>query len=148
MKNLFNPFSKFSISGIIFFFAIILLSPSCPDKTPEYYYEQGKHYEAEGDYIRAIQYMTKAIEKNPQFVDAYMKRAWLNFSQDSFSLAIADYTKIIELRPKINNAEIYYLRGMTFYRSLQDTMACKDIKLSCEQNLNKGCDAVRKFCKK
>ena len=141
-------FHHFSVFSIIFFFAVIPFAPSCSQKTSGYYFEQGKHYEAEGDYIHAIQCLTKAIEKNPQFIDAYLKRAWLHFSQDSFASAISDYSKIIELKPTTNNSEIYYLRGISYYRFLKDSLACKDFNTSCELNLNKGCDAIRKFCKK
>lgn len=129
----------------IFLFFLFI---SCTNKTSEYYFGQGKHYEAEGDYIQAIRNLTKAIEKNPQYIEAYQKRAHLNFSQDSFALAISDYTKIISLQPTKNNSEMIYSRGLSYYRSLQDSLACIDFNTACENlGLIKSCDAKRKFCK-
>lgn len=44
-------------------FLLIILAPSCPNKTPEYYFGYAQHYSSEGDYVQAVRFFTKAIEK-------------------------------------------------------------------------------------
>ena len=127
---------------------ILLFGCASQKKTPEYYFGLAKHHKAEGDLIVAGRFLTKAIEKNPSYIDAYMERAGIWLSQDSFERAIQDYTKIIELRPARNNADIYYTRGNAYYSSLQDTLACRDFRRACDLNYTRACDAIRKYCKK
>ena len=135
-------------TALIVVLSFFLMAPICNNKTPEYYYGYGKHYEAEGDHVQAFRYYSKAIQKNPSYIDAYLARASVCFLQDSFSLAIADYSKAITLRPERNNSDILYLRGNVYYGSLRDTLACADFRKSCDLGYNRACDAHRKYCKK
>lgn len=135
------------IAAFMVAFAFFLMAPTCK-KTPEYYYSYGKHYESDGDYVQAFRYYSKAIEKNSSYIDAYLARASVCFLQDSFLMAIGDYTKVIDLRPERNNSDIYYLRGNVYWGSLRDTLACNDFRKSCDLGYNRACDAWRKHCKK
>ncbi|MDH3898901.1 MAG: tetratricopeptide repeat protein, partial [Deltaproteobacteria bacterium] len=47
-----------------------------------------------------IKYFTKAVELNPNLVEAYEKRAIHYYFQRRYDNAIRDYTKIIELQPE------------------------------------------------
>jgi tetratricopeptide (TPR) repeat protein len=58
---------------------------------------------------RKIHYFTKALELNPNLVDAYEKRAIHYYFQQRFDKAIHDYTKVIELQP--DGAKAYRMRG-------------------------------------
>lgn len=58
---------------------------------------------------RKIHYFTKALELNPNLVEAYEKRAIHYYFQQRFDNAIHDYTKVIELKP--GAAEAYRRRG-------------------------------------
>ncbi|MEE9121358.1 MAG: tetratricopeptide repeat protein [Syntrophobacteria bacterium] len=58
---------------------------------------------------RKIHYFTKALELNPNLVEAYEKRAIHYYFQQRFDNAIHDYTKVIELKP--GAAEAYRMRG-------------------------------------
>lgn len=127
---------------------ILLFSCSAQKKTPEYYFGMGKHHLAEGDLIASTKALSKAIEKNPAYIDAYMARASVWILQDSFSRAIEDYTKVIDLQPTRNNADLYYTRGNAYYSSLEDTLACRDFRRACDLNYTRACDASRKYCKK
>lgn len=112
-------------------------------------YELGKHFSAEGNYIEAQKYFTRAIKQDTVYINAYLGRASVAFIQDSFALAIHDYTKLIHLQPFKNNAELIYTRGAVYYQSLQDSLACKDFYNACENyGFTKACTAYRKICKK
>jgi tetratricopeptide (TPR) repeat protein len=58
---------------------------------------------------RKIHYFTKALELNPNLVEAYEKRAIHYYFQQRFDNTIHDYTKVIELKP--GAAEAYRMRG-------------------------------------
>ena len=59
----------------------------------------GLAYRAEGDYDRAVEAFTQAIELNPNYAIAYNNRGEVYRDKGNFDLAIADYTKAIELKP-------------------------------------------------
>ena len=56
-----------------------------------------------------IKYFTKAVELNPNLVEAYEKRAIHYYFQRRYDSAIQDYIKIIELKP--DGAEAYLMLG-------------------------------------
>jgi tetratricopeptide (TPR) repeat protein len=56
-----------------------------------------------------IKYFTKAVELNPNLVEAYEKRAIHYYFQRRYNKAIRDYTKIIELKPE--GPEAYLMLG-------------------------------------
>lgn len=57
---------------------------------------------------------TKAIEKNPQFLDAYINRGLVNNELQDFESSIKDYDKAIEIDSKC--ALAYNNRGYTKYK--------------------------------
>lgn len=75
------------------------------------YFEQGVNSSLA---YKKIQYFTQAIQLNPDFADAYEKRALHYYFQRKFDKAIQDYTRIIELQPLNINA--YLMRGISYYR--------------------------------
>ena len=88
----------------------------------EDYYNRGTVYAFRGDFERAIADYDKAIELNPNFVDAYYNRGLIYEKRglgnilrgrDYFERAIADYDKAIELNP--NFAKAYNNRGIAYY---------------------------------
>jgi tetratricopeptide (TPR) repeat protein len=54
----------------------------------------------EVDRVKEIEYYTKAIELNPNMVDAFIYRGLSNMHQDHPDEAIEDYTEAIRLEPK------------------------------------------------
>lgn len=58
---------------------------------------------------RKIGYFTKAVELNPNLVEAYEKRAIHYYFQRRYDNAIHDYTKVIELKPE--GPEAYLMLG-------------------------------------
>ena len=62
------------------------------------------------DFEGAILEFTKAIEINPQFINAYLYRGGAKGELNDYRGAIADFTKAIVINPKSDDA--YYLRGL------------------------------------
>ena len=63
---------------------------------------------------KKIEYFTRAIDMNPNLVEAYERRAVHYYFQRKFDKAVQDYTRVIELKPKSVNA--YLMRGISYYR--------------------------------
>jgi tetratricopeptide (TPR) repeat protein len=63
---------------------------------------------------KKIEYFTKAIQLDPNLVEAYEKRAIHYYFQRRFHNAIQDYTRVIELEPYRPNA--YFMRGLTYLK--------------------------------
>ena len=77
------------------------------------YYNSGKTYGALGEYQKAIEEYTKAVELNPQYVDrAYYNRGWAYFNLEEYQKAIEEYTKVVELIPYYTDA--YHGRGRAY----------------------------------
>ena len=70
-------------------------------------------YQEKGDYDKAIQHYSKALELNPQMAEAYNNRGIAYSDKGDYPHAIEDFNKAIELKP--DYAEAYNNRG-TAYR--------------------------------
>jgi len=63
-------------------------------------YQRALEKDANNDYEGAIIDLTKAIEIDKEFIDAYRNRASIKCSIGNYEGAINDYTKIIEINPE------------------------------------------------
>ena len=63
-----------------------------------------------GNYKEAIQMYTEAIEKDPQYKDAYNNRGVAHFREGRYQQAINDYDQSLQIDP--DYTEAYYNRGM------------------------------------
>jgi tetratricopeptide (TPR) repeat protein len=72
-------------------------------KSKEYYDIALQYYQA-NDYLKAIEFSTKAIELNQNFSKSYLLRANAYYSLKRFHEAIKDCLKVIELDPKAYSA--------------------------------------------
>jgi tetratricopeptide (TPR) repeat protein len=92
-----------------------------------------EHY-GKGDFVKAIDDCTKAIEINPQSAWAYYNRgnAWL--AQGDTDRAIEDYFKAIRLDS--NYAIAYNSRGVAFYSKGKYEQSVKDFLKALEINPN------------
>jgi len=77
------------------------------------YYNSGNAYYKRGDYDRAIEDYSKAIELDPKYAAAYNARGLAYVNKGDYDRAIEDYNKAVELEPKYANA--YYNRGWAYY---------------------------------
>ena len=79
----------------------------------------GSSYYQEGNYDRALEEFSRAIELNPQFALAFNNRGAVLVDLGDYKLALADYNMAIELDPQYVYA--YYLRGLS-YEELNETL--------------------------
>jgi len=129
-------------------YLLLLAVVSTCNPTAEECYKLGKHFADIRDFEQAEKHLTKTIEKDSMYLDAYKGRASVYMVQDSFAKAIADYNKIIEMQPLHNPGEWRYLRGTAYYLSLNDSAACADFYNACENfGHTTSCNAYRKICK-
>lgn len=82
------------------------------------YYNEGLDFYSRGEYGKAIQSFKTAVEKDPDFVDAYYNLGSLYEFLKSNQSAIAAYSKIYQLDPNDKEtvyklAELYYKAGNT-----------------------------------
>lgn len=64
----------------------------------------GIEYTIKGDFKNAIDSLTKSIELDPKFADAYNRRGVAYSGNKDSVLAIDDFTKALELNPKFDLA--------------------------------------------
>ena len=94
--------------------------------------ERGYVLGRSGNHADAVGAFSKAIELNPQFVEAYSSRGVTYGYLSNHQQAIADFNKVIELNPQI--AYAYANRGVT-YKMLGDyQLAIKDYSKAIELN--------------
>ena len=89
-------------------------------------------YAEKGDYDRAIEGYTEAIQLNPDYVYAYYNRGSVYREKEDYDRAIEDFTTAINLKPDL--VEAYYNRGNAYYerrefaRSIEDYSKTIDMK--------------------
>ncbi len=109
--------------------------------TYEEYFELGVDSYENDEIDNAITNLSKAIELNPDYVDAYYFRGLVYITEEDYDKAIADYTKAIELDPN-NNSEIakatgasaYFLRAGAYYENYDYDAAIADFDKAIEMN--------------
>ena len=89
--------------ALLLFVAILALY-----RDPSTYNQRGLARARKGDQTGAIANLTRAIELNPNFAEAYLNRGFVRREGD-LAGAIADYTRAIELDP--NDATAYCNQG-------------------------------------
>jgi tetratricopeptide (TPR) repeat protein len=90
---------------------IIMITSSCIT-TATTYLNKGNKYFDEENWTQAIVEYNKAIEMDPEMVEAYNNRGSAYIELGEFEKAIADYTKSIEIDP--TNIILYYDRSMAY----------------------------------
>jgi tetratricopeptide (TPR) repeat protein len=92
-----------------------------------YLYNQG--LESSLAYKR-VDFFTQALKLNPNFVEAYEKRALHYYYQWKYDKAIRDYTKVIEFKPQ--SGEAYRMRGICYLKNGQLDAATADLSRAIE----------------
>ena len=77
---------------------------------------------------------TKAIELNPDYVEAYLYRGRAYLDRGELEKAIADFTKMLVLRPKL--AENFYIRGEAYLRAKKWEEAKRDLTAAILQEVD------------
>ena len=95
MNYTYNTFFKlFTFTTII-----LLFLPSCArsEKDSELFFIQGNVAYKKGDYEKAIEYFSEAIDKTPTFADAYNNRGSAKLANEDLPGAITDFEKAVSL---------------------------------------------------
>src|SRR5262245_46621637 len=88
--------------------------PKTADDQAASYVDLGNKFARSGDPIRAISAYNVAIDFSETYAPAYFRRGAANAERGNLAAAEADYTKALELRPRV--AEVFaaraFVRGM------------------------------------
>ncbi len=95
-------------------------------------FNSGSDYQVVGAYDRAIEDLNKAIELNPNYVQAYFNRGSAYRGKGAYDRAIADYSKAIEHNP--DYALAYFNRGSTYQDKGAYDRAIADYSKAIELN--------------
>ena len=105
----------------------------------------GLAYQLMGNYDEAISNFNMALERDPNYVDAYFQRGYIYEQLKNNEQAIADYSKAIELNPNYDMA--YNNRGWSYYNLKQYDKALEDFNKALELNPNNEyAKANRELC--
>ncbi|MGC8940987.1 MAG: tetratricopeptide repeat protein, partial [Candidatus Nanoarchaeia archaeon] len=99
---------------------------------------RGVAYADKGELDKAIQDFNKALELDPNFVEAYNNRGIAYAYKGEFDKAMQDWNKALELDPKYANA--YYNRGIAYANKGEFNKAMQDLNKAREliQTIFKG----------
>lgn len=84
------------------------------EKSPQDFYVRAVAKSLNKDYQGAVEDYTQAIELNPQFVEAYLKRAATRYKLGDDRGTLKDCTQALQINP--NLALAYYYQGRARYR--------------------------------
>jgi tetratricopeptide (TPR) repeat protein len=148
MKRTANKIIVFAGSIITF---LLTLAPSCPSKSPEGYFYDGKTYSNKKEYLKAYRCFTRAIKINPSYSQAYWERATTGIKIDSIENSIDDFTMFISISKNVDSlSTAYFKRAEIEFKAGYKSDACDDWNTSCELNgssSNKSCTEYRLKCK-
>ena len=92
----------------------------------------GKYYYDKGDYDRAVEFISRAIEADPSEPRAYMARALAYSGMRQLDLALADMDRAISMKPDSEYA--CYLRGTIYAGKGQLDLAIEDFDRAVRLN--------------
>jgi len=122
---MFSKLRKSFGKSILILAAICLIACNVYAQGAQELYDKAKDYLNKGMYDQAIGELTKAIQIDPNFAEAYCLRGNLYRNKSDLASAIPDYSKSIELDP--NNGEVYYYRAICYYFTKEYDKAWDDV---------------------
>ena len=90
-----------------------------------------------GKFDETIEFSTKALDADPDLVNAYINRSWAYSEKGEYQMAIEDSNKALQLSPE--NALALNNRGLAFHRQYQIEKASEDYKKACDLGFEIGC---------
>lgn len=128
---------------------IILIIPLIAfAQTAKEYYDKGAYKIRNWDFVGAIQDFNKAIELDPNYLEAYFNRGNAKGYLKDFRGAIQDFNKALEFKSEYS-FDIYAARGSTwldlgeYKKGLQDCN--KSIELEADNPRARACRAIAKI---
>ena len=96
--------------------------------------KQGLQKSNMGNHDEALTLYSKALETDPELLDAYVKRAYVNSILKNYDATIEDYNKILSIKPDL--VIVYVSRGSAFSKLKQYDKAIADFDhaLSLDKN--------------
>ena len=119
---------------IVFF--IYFLSLNAYSETAREYFKFAKFsYDAQ-NYGKALDFINKAIEVDPTYVNGFLLRAEIHFRLGEFGEVIRDITRAFNLDENANKtlADFHLLRGRAYYNMKDIHGAINDIHYSLSLN--------------
>lgn len=95
-------------------------------------FNEGNDYFDVGSYGQAIAKYDEAIERKPDFPEAYYNRGLAHAARDDYDLAIADWNQVLLLRPGVVRA--YFSRGSAYYMQGEIDKAIADFDQAIERS--------------
>ena len=150
---------------IICIFLVLTFVYSCSEKNVSaHYWLEKAETSIDTDPKKAIEYLNKAIQLQPNYVEAYFIRARVYEILGQHQRAIEDFNEAIRLKP--NYVEAYKSRGVVYNFLLQyqraiedfnkaislkpdnaDTYKCRGYVYFEQGNEKLGCSDAQKACK-
>lgn len=154
---------KFSESDINKAADLMLNQYNGKDNPPEFYFIFGNEYFKKGQYQLALKEYDKAINRDPNYAEAFSNRGLVYAELNQCQRAIEDYNKAISIKKDL--AEVYYNRGRCYSRlqqynqSIDDCNKAKQLRpnyahaFSClgityigQNKIEIGCNNLQKAC--
>jgi tetratricopeptide (TPR) repeat protein len=103
------------------------------------YYIRGMMFMSKKEFIRAIKDFDEAINNEPNFVYALIKRVQLNLKVENYDQAIKDCEKLIQIKPnddqgKLSLSNAYLQRGISFDKKKDYNNAIPDYEKALKYN--------------
>ncbi|MGB3639619.1 MAG: tetratricopeptide repeat protein, partial [Rivularia sp. (in: cyanobacteria)] len=99
-------------------------------------FDKGLEKAKQKDYAAAVEEFTKALQVNPEFVDAYYQRGLAYYDLGHIPQAVFDYDQV--LKRDSYNVDVYYCRALARLALKNLPGALKDVDKSIELNCYKA----------
>jgi tetratricopeptide (TPR) repeat protein len=118
-----NVFKSFLVFFLIFGF----LSCSSKEKQAEKHFKQGFGYQDKGDLDKAIEEYKKAIELNPNYLQAHMNLGAAYIGQKKYDQAIDEFNTVVKLNYYYGTA--HYNLGYVYLLKDEKGKAQEELKI-------------------
>ena len=105
----------------------------------------GEMMVAQGEYLNALDYLSRNLESNPNDADNYVKRGDVYLMAKSWRLATQDYGMALDLNP--SNGDTWYNKGMAHINLQENEDACYCFNMAQKRGNKNAASQVTKYCK-
>lgn len=136
--------------SLVICLAIFMLSVLCGFKsapatrtTPAQYTELGNVLTSTGDFAGAEKMFNFALERDQNYIPAYMGKSLLYSKQGNRVKAVEEYDKIIAIEP--GNSDAYVSKGLLYLNMSKRDLAAKNFTKACEMGNKSGCIFIKEM---